>query len=290
MPNITRRSLAAAGMATTLLAALVACGSTNAGGPAKSAAPKYELVQDGVITAATNLQPPFSMTDASGNRTGFAIDLMNEAAKRLHLKVEYKSTDLQGTLSGLSAGRYDVGAAGFGATPARKKQVAFTKPYYWGFTAILTMKTATQKEVTDFDGKRIGVVSGSVQEPFLAERMPKAKPVKYQDQAAMIAQLLSGGVDGMVVGGADAEEYVAKQPVRIAVSEGSLQGTAYPLRKDGDPAFLNDLDAQIDKMIEDGTWVKLYKKYFHHPVAADLLRERPELAHQVAGTDLEPTD
>ncbi|GAA3847481.1 hypothetical protein GCM10023083_90690 [Streptomyces phyllanthi] len=33
----------------------------------------------------------------------------------------------------------------------------------------------------------------------------------------------------------------------------------------------------------------LYKKYFHDPIAADLLKERPKLVRQIMNTHLAPT-
>ncbi|WP_030669352.1 substrate-binding periplasmic protein [Streptomyces cellulosae] len=291
MKSTTLRRSLLAGAATTLVLSLAACGggTDTAGGSANAATTKYKLVQDGVITAGTQAeQPPFAVTDAAGDPSGFAVDLMNGAAKRLGVKVQYKTTNLQGILAGLSAGQYDIGVAGVGATPERAEQVAFTTPYYWGFTAVLTRESGRQNSPADFDGKRVGVVSGAVQEAFLTKRMPDAKPVKFKDQTALISQLLSGGVEAIVVGGADADEYVKKQPVRIAVEQDSLQGSAFPLRKNGDPELLKDIDAQIDAMIDDGTYIKLYRKYFQDPVAADLIKERPRLAEQVEGTDLAP--
>ncbi|MGP8297666.1 substrate-binding periplasmic protein [Streptomyces inhibens] len=289
MHSTLRRSLLA-GAAATLLLSLTACGGDSDSSSAKaSSTATYKLVQNGVITAGTQAeQPPFAVTDASGNPTGFAVDLMNEAAKRLHVKVQYKTTNLQGILAGLSAGQYDIGVAGVGATPERAKQVSFTAPYYWGFTSVVTKKSGKETQLSDFDGKRVGVVSGAVQEAFIAEKMPRAKLVKFKDQTALISQLLSGGVEAIVLGGADADEYVKKQPVRIAVEQDSLQGSAFPLRRNGDPKLLKDIDAQIDAMIDDGTYVTLYKKYFQDPIAADLIKKRPRLAKQVKGTDLAP--
>ncbi|MEU0071234.1 transporter substrate-binding domain-containing protein [Streptomyces sp. NPDC006332] len=287
--SCTRRSLLAATAAAALLPALTACGGGSE--VADSASAKYKLVQPGVITAATQAeQPPFAVVDASGKPSGFAVDLMNQAAKRLGVKVQYKSTNLQGILAGLSAGQYDIGVAGVGATPERKRQVAFTTPYYWGFTDIVTLKSGKQNKVPDFDGQRVGAVSGSVQETFVTREMPGAHLVKFKDQTALITQLLSGGVKGVVLGGADADEYARKQPVRIAVEFDSLQGSAFPLPKDGDPNLLKDIDAQIDAMIEDGTYIKLYRKYFHDPIAHDLILERPKLAQQITkNPDLAPT-
>ncbi|MEV5912722.1 substrate-binding periplasmic protein [Streptomyces chartreusis] len=283
----SRRSLLAGTVVAALLLPLTACGGDD--GAADSAAAKYKLVQNGVITAATQSeQPPFAITDEAGRPTGFSVELMNEAAKRLGVKVQYKTTTLQGILAGLSAGQYDIGVAGVGATAERKKSVAFTTPYYWGFTDVLTLKDRRETALPDFDGKRVGAVSGSVQETFVNREMMRAKLVKFKDQTALITQLLSGGIDAAVLGGASADAYVAKEPVRIAVKLESLQGSAFPMRKDGDPKLLKDLDAQIDAMIEDGTYIKLYRKYFRDPIAADLIVERPKLAKQVMNTDLAP--
>ncbi|MFD5948442.1 substrate-binding periplasmic protein [Streptomyces collinus] len=283
----SRRPLLTGTVAAALLLSLSACG----GGEAKdSAADKYKLVENGVITAATQSeQPPFAITDAAGKPTGFAVELMNESAKRLGLKVQYKTTTLQGILAGLSAGQYDIGVAGVGATAERKKSVAFTTPFYWGFTDVLTLKNGRQTTLPEFDGKRVGVVSGSVQETFVNHEMGGAKLVKFKDQTALITQLLSGGVEAAVLGGASADAYVAKEPVRIAVKLESLQGSAFPMRKDGDPELLADIDDQIDAMIDDGTYIKLYRKYFRDPIAADLIVERPKLAKQVMNTDLAPS-
>jgi polar amino acid transport system substrate-binding protein len=62
------------------------------------------------------------------------------------------------------------------------------------------------------------------------------------------------------------------------------------MRKDGDPKLLKDIDTQINAMIDDGTYIKLYKKYFQDPVSADLIKERPGLAKQVKNTRLAPSE
>ncbi|MBP2324976.1 polar amino acid transport system substrate-binding protein [Kibdelosporangium banguiense] len=273
-----------------ILLAITALTLTACGTAQPIASSGYSLVQSGVLTAGTQSeQPPFAMADKAGNPTGFAVDLMNEAAGRIGLKVQYKTTNLQGILAGLSAGQYDVGVAGVGVTEERRKNVDFTRPYYWGYTAVVTLKESPGQKLADFTGKRVGVVSGAVQEKFVDERMAGTEKVKFKDQTAMIGQLLSKGVDAIVLGGADAEEYVARQPVRIAAQQDSTQGSAFPLRKGGDPKLHAALDNQIDAMIDDGTYVRLYRKYFKAPIAADLLKERPRLADKIRGTDLAPT-
>jgi len=285
----SRRTLLAA-TATALLLPLTACGGNS--DAADSGTAKYKnLAKPGVISAGPQSeQPPFAVADESGKPSGFAVDLMNEAAKRLGMKVEYKTTNLQGMLAGLSAGQYDIGVAGVIATPEREKQVDFITPYYWGITDVLTNKTGKQTKLSDFDGKRVGVVSGSVAEDLVAELMPDARMVKFKDQTGLIGQLRSGGVEAILLSSASADEYITKQPIRVAVEVDNLQGTAFPIRKKGDPKLRKDIDAQINAMIDDGTYLTLYKKYFEDPISADLIKERPGLAKQVKNTSLAPTE
>ena len=282
MHSLPRRSI----LAAVMIVPLAGCGGTS---PSATTPPKYQLVNPGVITAATQSeQPPFAMTDKDGKPTGFAVDLMNTACERLGMKVQYKTTNLQGMLAGLTAGQYDVGVAGVNATPERKEQVAFSTPFYWGFNAVVTLKDRTENEPAQFAGKRVGVVSGSVQETFATQELAGATLVKFKDQTGLLSQVLSKGIDAMVLGASSTDEYAAKYPLRIALQRDLSQGSAFPFRKNGDPRLLADIDAQIDKMIEDGTYLKLYRTYFKRPIAAPLIKEKPGLAHQVAGTDMAP--
>jgi polar amino acid transport system substrate-binding protein len=265
-----------------LILLLAGCGGSPAsgsGGSPSSGGNPYNLLTPGVITAGTNsAQPPFVVVDGAGKPQGFAVDLADEIAKRLGLRVEHKVTDLQGLLAGLPGNRYDMGIGGIGATAERAKNVDFVKPYYWGYVAVLTKKSAPMAAMTDFGGKKVGVVSGSVQETYATTKIPGATVTKFKDQPAAIAQLLSGGIDGFVVGGVDAEEYTAKEPaLKIAAEGDTTQGTSFPIKK-GNQALVTAFDTKIDELIADGTYMRLYSKWFKHPPSAKLLEFRPGLA------------
>lgn len=260
--------------------ALAGCGDAEpAGADGCAAGNPYQLIEPCVLTAGTQSeQPPFAFADAGGTPKGFSIDLAEEAARRLGLRVEYKITNLQGILTGLTADKYDVGVAGVGATEERRKSVDFVRPYFWSFTAVMTKSDSTADSLESFGGKRVGVVSGSVQETFAGTKLPGATVVKFKDQPSAVGQLLSGGVDAFVVGGPDAEEYLAREPsLKIAARADSTQGTSFPVRK-GKTALVEALDAQIDAMIADGTYLTLYAKWFKNPVSPKLVELRPGLA------------
>ena len=262
---------------TVLISGLAACGGTDT----SSADNPYNLITPGTIIAGTQPdQPPFvSITQGGAKPEGFAIDLAEEAAKRLGLKIEYKVTNLTGVLAGISANQYDMGVAGFVMTEERRKSVDFVKPITWGFTAVMTRTDSKAAALTDFAGKKVGVVSGAIQESFAKANMPGISLTAFHDRPAAIAQLLSGGIDAFVVGGSQAEEYIKKEKsLKVAVQADNPDGTSLPVKK-GNTALGNALDTKIDDMVADGTFMKLYEKWFKTlPLSPKIVEFRPGLA------------
>jgi polar amino acid transport system substrate-binding protein len=274
------RKIAVFAASAALMTGLAACGD----GDTSSADNPYNLITPGTIIAGTQPdQPPFAVIAQDGTKPeGFAIELIEEAAKRLGLKVEYKVTNLTGVLAGISANQYDMGVAGFVMTEERRKSVDFVKPINWGFTAVMTRTSANQDALTDFGGKKVGVVTGAIQESFAKTRIPGITLTTFHDRPAAIAQLLSGGIDAFVVGGSQAEVYVEKEKtLKIAVQADNPDGTSLPVKK-GNTALVNAVDAKIDEMVADGTFMRLYRKWFKTtPISPKIVEFRPGLADAV---------
>lgn len=277
--GLTRRSVVA--VALTGLA-LAGCGTGTTGG---SAANPYGLIQPGTITAATQTgQPPFAAADASGRPAGFIIDVTNEAAKRLGLKVLYKTTSAPGALAGLTAGQYDLAASGLGVTPQRQQSVDFTKPLFWSTTVVLTTDASKATSFGAFTGKKVGVVTGSAQQPMVPVKMPGARAVAFQDENTAISQLLNGTIDAFLVGGPDATAYLKRfDRLRTAATAPVDHPTSMALPKHH-PAFLAALNKEIAAMVQDGTYAKLYRRYFSTPPQPQLLTAWPALTAQFGGS------
>ncbi|MEU8786221.1 ABC transporter substrate-binding protein [Streptomyces sp. NPDC048637] len=259
--------------ATTALAA--GCGSTaGAGNP-------YGLAQPGVLmTGAESDQKPFAFAGKEGATQGFAVDLINEFAHRRGLKVQYRSTDIAGLLTGIKTGRYDIGASALNPTPERSKNVGFTKPFYWGYTAVLTTRSTSADASGDFDGKKIGVTLGSVQEAYVAEHMPKAKIIRFRDATGAVSQLLSGGIDGVALGGTVAEDLIKQySSLRIAIETSQPAGASLPLPKDS--PLRSAFDSTMARMVKDGTYLKLYRKWLAKPPRKQLIGVWPDLSTQL---------
>ncbi|SED11355.1 polar amino acid transport system substrate-binding protein [Amycolatopsis tolypomycina] len=271
-------------MRSFLIAA--ACGLLLAGcgGGGSAAGNPYGLIEPGTIRAATQTsQPPFAFGDPSGKPAGFVIDLTDEAAKRLGLKVEYKSTSVTASLAGLTSRQYDLAAAGLGVTEERQKSVSFTKPLFWSTTAVLTTAQSSASKLTDFAGKKVGAVTGSTQEPFVPAKLPGAVPIGFPNANAAVSQLLNGSLDAFVVGGPDAEHFLKQYPVlRQAASAPVAHPTSMAVPKDHG-ALLTALDKQLGAMVADGTYARLYRKYFTTAPLPQLVAAWPDLGAQFAG-------
>lgn len=82
------------------------------------------------LVVGTKEAPPFSMKTEDGAWTGISIDLWREIAAELDLPFEFRETDLQGLLDGVTDGSLDMAVAALTVTSEREKAMDFTHPFF----------------------------------------------------------------------------------------------------------------------------------------------------------------
>ena len=88
---------------------------------------------------------PMSMKDPATNKyKGFDIDVMNELAKDMGVKVKFVPTDWKTIVSGITANRYDLSTS-VTKTPKRAEVAGFTETYYKYGTVPLVLKKNSKK-------------------------------------------------------------------------------------------------------------------------------------------------
>lgn len=275
------RLLATASVAVALALAVTACSSGGGAGTTPKATADsnpYKVITPGVLLASTSgSQPPFTMAQSSGEPTGFVVDLTNDIAKRLHLKVEYKTTTVPAGIQALTANQYDIVVDGLGVTPEREKSISFAKGVYWSTTAALTKKdNASISSMDGLAGNHVAVITGSVQVAYL-QQIKGAVAVDFADQNSAVSALNSGTVDAFLLGGPDADQYLKQFPqLKVAASQPVDHPTTVAFQKDN-TALVTAYNTQLAAMVKDGTFMKLYKKYFVEKPAAELVKIWPGL-------------
>lgn len=280
-----RRLVSSMAVGAATVASVAACGSDSDSGSAPSAKNHYDLVQSGTITAAiTAGDYPFVSPDASGKPVGLLIDLNNMISKRMGLKIVYKTTTVQAGLPALTSGQYDMMSVGLVASPDRKKSVAFTKPIFWGQNVIVVPAKSNAKTLADFSGKRVGAGANSSQSDFANKSMKSAHLVSEATDSAGVSQLLAGNLDAMVLGSTHVSQIFTQHPgkLKTALTSPQDQPGAMAVNKKL-TTFLDAYNKQLTVLANNGTFLKLYDKYFPDlPYPTQMYQYWPSIQQQVA--------
>ncbi len=227
--------------------------------------------QTGVIKVGTETAfAPFDFIK-DGEHVGFNVDLFNEVAKELGVKLEWVLLPWEGVLPGLEAGKFDMVGGPATITKARMERYRFSPPVAEATVALLKRKgdTAIMKPA-DVSGKAVGAGKASAQlaqVKSFGDTLPaKVDAREYPGNNEAYADLAAGRIVA-VANSITNIAYVAQQRpdtfevVKPAFGVKSYFG--YIGRKDADSAkLMGAIDAAILKMKADGRLAKLQKKWF----------------------------
>ena len=259
----TFRFGAVAASAALAVGLLSACG----GAPASSSSVQenpYGLIEKGTVrVASVGDLKPYTFADAQGNFTGFDVELFKDVAHRAGVdKIVFTGQDFSAILPAVANGQFDVGVAAIGITDKRKETVDFSDGYLAGYLTVITTKTSGIKNVDGLAGKRLGVVQGTLQEAYAVKNFPSANLVRFPDNNSAIAAVNSGTADAHFLDYESAKAYEKQHGLVSAADIPSFDAPAgFAVAKDK-PAFKEALNKGLAAAMADGTWKKLYQKWF----------------------------
>jgi polar amino acid transport system substrate-binding protein len=293
----THQALAAATLFTLLLAA---CGSGTEEIPedtraadlgredvvsavheesAISAALPAKLRESGVLRIASGIGVPpvaFSPEDGGPPR-GVDIDVSEAVARVLGLKVERKHVSGASLITGLNAGRYEVGTANLAVTEERKQVLDFVL-YVTDGTGFAVRDDSELKKVEDLGqlcGLRVGTGTGTTFEADLEAASKECaaddkEPIEistYPDAAAHFLALRQGRVDALMTTASVLRYAATQQPDLRYLNEIERKNVGLAVKK-GSP-LAEPLKRAVNQLIEDGTYAKILKKWQLEPAAVE---------------------
>ncbi|MDP5227182.1 MULTISPECIES: ABC transporter substrate-binding protein [Arthrobacter] len=225
---------------------------------------KLGLITSGTLTVGTlSDAPPSIFIDKSGNFTGFDNELLKAMGDKLGLKVQFASTQFQSLLAQVKNKQFDVGSSSISTTDARRKTVAFTNGYDFGFMALVAKDDSKVKSIADLKaGVRVGVVQGTVQDDMVTNQLG-LDPVRFKDYNTAYANVKNDQIDAWLAPSQQAEGQIKPgDNTKIWEKKVATQNfSAYAVAKDN-PALLEALNSALDAVIADGTWTKLVEQWF----------------------------
>lgn len=231
-----------------------------------SAADKIKIGTEGAY-------PPFNFVDSAGKIDGFDVDIGLALCERMKADCEVVAQDWDGIIPGLLAKKYDLIIASMFITEERKKQVAFTNPYYLAAMTHVAPKGAGITAFTNeaLKGKVIGAQSGTTQADFIAATYPDAEIKLYPTQDEANLDMVNGRLDLQVGDMLPLLDWVTKnddgkacceiigEPITDKKFVG--EGVGIAVRQD-DNDLREKLNKALDEIRADGTYKKINDKYF----------------------------
>lgn len=210
---------------------------------------------------------PFEMRDKQGNIIGFDVDMANEMAKEMGVKLTLVPTAWDGIIAGLLAGKYDIIISGMTITQERNLRINFANPYISVGQTLLVANKHAGKSWRDLDTPNHTIVTklGVTGEIATRRMFRRAQIRTFETEADGAQELLNGNADAFVYDKPYNAIFMAekgKGKIIHLEDELTYEPLGWAIRK-GDPDFLNWLNNFLTQMKGDGRYDRIYDRWFN---------------------------
>jgi polar amino acid transport system substrate-binding protein len=255
-------------LTAVLTLGLAACGkkdtaSTN--GTAKPETKVDKIKKAGKIVLGTSGDyPPYEFhKSVNGKDTivGFDVDIAQQIANDLGVKLEVKEMQFDGLLNALQAGNIDFVLAGMTPKPERLQSADFSNIYYKAVQTIVVRAEDKDKlkSVDDLKGKKIGVQKGAIQEDIAKEQTPGAEAKALGKITDIMLALQTKKIDAAIIESPVAASYTTANK-DLVISNIQLKtedaGSAVAVNK-GNKELVDEINKTLDRLAKDKTIDKL---------------------------------
>jgi ABC-type amino acid transport substrate-binding protein len=206
--------------------------------------------------------PPFEQ-GKKGSYTGFDVNLMEAIGKEIGREPEFIDSSFETIFRDVAQGKFEAVMSAATITPEREKVVSFSNPYYLSEQAILVAEGSSIEGLADLQGKIVGAQQGTTGLELGKEKAEASELRPYPEGPDAVNALKAGTVEAVIIdapvaanaveetGGIEiAEKVPTEETYGIAVAKESTE-------------LLEQINEGLAKTLEDGTYAKVYEKWFH---------------------------
>lgn len=211
---------------------------------------------------------PFEVRSKKGDIIGFDVDMMKAMAKAMGVKLKLINTNWDGIIPALMTKKFDIIASGMTITQSRNLKINFASPYITVGQTVL-LKKALAGEITSYkqlNNPKYKVASklGTTGEQAVKRMIPRATYLSFETEQDGALEVINGKVDAFVYdfpfNAIMASDKGAGKIVHLD-KPFTFEPLSWAIRK-GDPDFLNWLNNFMYQIQNDGTYEKIYAKWF----------------------------
>ncbi|VQU27849.1 ABC transporter substrate binding lipoprotein-amino acid transport [Streptococcus pneumoniae] len=209
---------------------------------------------------------PFGYVDNDGSYQGYDIELGNQLAKDLGVKVKYISVDAANRAEYLISNKVDITLANFTVTDERKKQVDFALPYMKVSLGVVSPKTGLITDVKQLEGKTLIVTKGTTAETYFEKNHPEIKLQKYDQYSDSYQALLDGRGDAFSTDNTEVLAWALENKgFEVGITSlGDPDTIAAAVQKDNQE-LLDFINKDIEKLARKTSSTRPMKKHFTQP-------------------------
>ena len=263
-----------------LAAALAAILSVTLLAGSLSVAAADEVTTIHVANAA--MPKPYSYLGDDGEVTGYDIEVIKAIFDRLpQYELDLEVTEFSSILTGIDAGRYDLGINCLKSTEERKEKYLFSDPYLLDRNVVVVREDNDEiQSLADFAGKSVVDLTGTIgvtqMENYNARTGADIK-INYSeaDYSVLLTELEDGKYDFMYLNKLTFDTLNAEKPYALKTffltledqaefADGADIESTYILasKTDEGQALIDDVNGALKSLIEDGTLNGFAEEYF----------------------------
>lgn len=261
---------------------LAACGNNN--GSNTAATNNAGTSQESTAAAANSLEkikaagkivigtegtyPPFTYHDASGELTGFDVEIAREVAKRLGVEAQFEEAPWDSLLAGIDAGRFDSVFNEVSIRDDRKEKYDFSDPYISSGAVLIVREDNTDiKSLADLKGKKSAQSLTSNLADIARENGAEIVAIEGFQQA--IDLLNSNRADATINDNLSFLDLKKQKPdlalkVVAEAEDASQSGGVFAKNQ---PELVEAVNKALADMHSDGTYATISEKYFGEDVS-----------------------
>lgn len=206
---------------------------------------------------------PFEYADSKNKLQGFDVDLALAIGKVMGANIKFVNVPWDGIIPGLLNGNYNCIMSAMTITDERSQTISFSDPYFKAGQVIVVKKSNNSiKAPNDLKGKKVSVQISTTGD-IAVSKIPGVEVKRFDNIPLALIELKNGGVDAAVVDLAVAVYSVKDDPSYKLVDPDPFTSEYYGVAfKKADKALLKDWNKALATLKSNGTYDKIYEKWF----------------------------
>lgn len=220
-----------------------------------------------LVIGTLPFNPPFETSDAnSGVFLGFEIDMMNSICNRMGAKCVFKAIpEYQQIFAALDTGKIDMTVASIVIIEGSASYL-FSYPFLPSYVQFFAKNNSTIETAKQVVGRKIGMINDPLLQAVMLQKFGSKPPfVIFPSVQAGIDSLTQGNIDVMVLEARSVDYWLSNTGgIFKKVGEPLPFGLGYGvMTRNTRLELINEINKAILSMENDGTYVRIYNRYFN---------------------------